>query len=75
MKLIHDLSPKARKYWLTGLVTLMGALSDLSVQLGNPQISWTRALVIGAVMGAVARIGGAVLAQKAAEASGDQPSA
>lgn len=46
----------------TAFIALFGCASDVAVQLSNPSINITRALIVGIVLGALSRIGGALLA-------------
>lgn len=64
---ISRLSPKARKYILAAGSAIVGFGSDVSIQLQNADMNWTRAVVIGIVVGGFVRVLGAVLAVEAAE--------
>lgn len=43
-------------------IALVSVLTDVSLQLGSPSFSPTRAVIVGLVVGAVARLFGAYLA-------------
>jgi hypothetical protein len=48
--------------WLAaGLAALLGALADLATQLQQPDIHYTHAAIWGLVIGAIARVAGAIV--------------
>lgn len=59
---------KTRKAVFAALIGLAGAATEVSLQLQNNDIVWTRAVVAGAVLGVFARALGAFLAVEATDA-------
>lgn len=56
-----SLTPLQKKLVLAGLVSLFTMLGEIGYQLISGSINLTKAVVLGLAMGAIARVGGAVL--------------
>lgn len=61
------MTPRKAKWAFAGLMALVGVLSDISGQLSSGQLgNLTRPVLIGVIMGGVARVAGAALAARVA---------